>query len=542
MLRSFRVALVLVIPEVVVQVLFLEVVLIAGFTATLHIRPWRVEYANVIDYLFGAATLLVVCLASLYISDDMKNLKSVAYVTCFVILAVMALVPFAVVWGVYQRFFRKVKPYQFFLCHHKAAAGAFTRLLKMQLKDTGKLLSDVFVDSDNLENLDNLFDYVGNGTMTLTVIATEMIFTRPWCVGEMNTARMKHVNTVLVAMPSYHKPDEKFIQELEQRIVNLEVLIEHGMDIDMLEVTMTWISQQPQIEMPSMLSFPVLDGLISILLSARAGQHGTVRPSNTGPMVAEAVFCCDQTNAEAVASAMVLQKMLAPTLASSPQKIPAMLEMDEIPDFVQCALFLCTNGCFSNACFLNYLLQVQSSEGRCSMLPVLAEATFTFPSKDTLKGWAAKAPEGLPESSGIALAQMTLVLFKEIAATFQPHHASETILHVNSQDIARRLLSLASDIKTTKTRSMITMKASGSTAATTGNAFIVSVGSSATVVTARAETKEMNQEKINPGNGKPWNTHFFNFCCFFLLCFSLFWGHFGAGGDSRVPGCIFLEH
>jgi len=443
MLRSFCVSVALAIPEVVIQVLFLEAVLLIGFAATLHTLPWRVAYANWLDCLFGGSTLLVVCLASLYINDEDKNLRSVAYVCICMIIAVLVLVPVAIGWGLYLRYFRMNKPYEFFLCHHKAGAGAFTRLLKMHFKESKKLTTDVFVDSDNLQNLDNLFDYVGNDTNTLTIIGTSEIFTRPWCVGEMCTARLKRVNTVVVAMPSFVKPDEQFIDEFERRIQNLEVLIENGMNLEMLETTLHWVAEIPPIWMPPMLSTPVLDGLVGILFAQKTGQQGTVPPSITDPESvagAQCVFVFDRKNPEAAASSMVLQKMLVPLLATDAARIPVLLEQATLPLHTTNALFMCTNGCFDKIDYLTIIVQVQKQHPRItSMLPVMAEATFHIPSKDRLKEWEKQAPIGIPDTDGQRLAQGTLALFKEIAATFQPHHAAEVILHVNATDIARRL-------------------------------------------------------------------------------------------------------
>eukprot|EP00971_Amphidinium_carterae_P042513 835751-Amphidinium_carterae.1 len=41
------------------------------------------------------------------------------------------------------------------------------------------LEADVFVDSDNLQNLDALFGYVCSDTSNLAVLASSAVFTRP---------------------------------------------------------------------------------------------------------------------------------------------------------------------------------------------------------------------------------------------------------------------------------------------------------------------------------------------------------------------------
>ena len=137
MLRSFLVAAALVIPVVEVQALCLLSILLAGYTLTVYILPWRVAMANALDCFFGVCSLMVVCVAVLFIDEQDKNLNAVAHAAIVLLVAAAFPVPLAICFGLYKRYVRPYKPFQFFLCHHKAAAGAFTRLLKMHLLDSG---------------------------------------------------------------------------------------------------------------------------------------------------------------------------------------------------------------------------------------------------------------------------------------------------------------------------------------------------------------------------------------------------------------------
>eukprot|EP00971_Amphidinium_carterae_P136839 2711286-Amphidinium_carterae.1 len=65
----------------------------------------------------------------------------------------------------------------------------------------------VFLDSDNLDDLDYLFEYVRSATETLVAVCSGAIFTRPWCIGEMCNAHLKRVQTLLVTLPSCQLPD-----------------------------------------------------------------------------------------------------------------------------------------------------------------------------------------------------------------------------------------------------------------------------------------------------------------------------------------------
>jgi len=112
----------------------------------------------------------------------------------------------------YQRFGATKKPYQFFICHHKARAGCFARLLKMHLLKASKVTRQVFLDCDNLDNLDTLFEVVGNHVETLIIVASKDVFLRPWCAGEMTYARLKGVPITVIEMPGWEAPEKDVIE------------------------------------------------------------------------------------------------------------------------------------------------------------------------------------------------------------------------------------------------------------------------------------------------------------------------------------------
>eukprot|EP00971_Amphidinium_carterae_P005660 112452-Amphidinium_carterae.1 len=135
-------------------------------------------------------------------------------------------------FGLYCRFGPRPKPYDFFLCHHKAGAGAFARLLKFLLLDTRQLKVGVAKPSLHIPSTGD--------TANLAILASSEVFTRPWCVGEMCTARLASVPTVVVAMYDIQLPGDEFVQQLPQRVSNMEVLTESGMELEMLRETMRW--------------------------------------------------------------------------------------------------------------------------------------------------------------------------------------------------------------------------------------------------------------------------------------------------------------
>ena len=99
----------------------------------------------------------------------------------------------------------------------RGGGGAFCRLLKLRLKTHSSLNREVFLDSDNLQDLAVLFGIVANDTDTLVVLCSKEILCRPWCVGEMTTARIVGVDTMLVTFPDFQHPPQDLMVNYELR-------------------------------------------------------------------------------------------------------------------------------------------------------------------------------------------------------------------------------------------------------------------------------------------------------------------------------------
>ena len=76
----------------------------------------------------------------------------------------------------------------------------------MRHDPTSVLCTDVWLDSDNLEDMTDmsgwgLFDVVRCKVDTVVVLLSKMVLTRPWCIGEITTAYVNGVTLVPLALP-----------------------------------------------------------------------------------------------------------------------------------------------------------------------------------------------------------------------------------------------------------------------------------------------------------------------------------------------------
>ena len=176
----------------------------------------------------------------------------------------------AMAWSLHLSALRRRKPFQFFLCHHKVGGGAFCRLLKMHLKSHRQVERDVFLDSDNLQDLSRLFVIVGEKTDTLVVLCTREILYRPWCVGEMTTARLHDIDTILIIFPDFENPSRTFIEDYAS-FEGVQSLAPNGISLEMAQQTLWWLGTRPWIALPRSICSAGVDAVAEKLVSRRKG-------------------------------------------------------------------------------------------------------------------------------------------------------------------------------------------------------------------------------------------------------------------------------
>merc|ERR1719223_619621 len=112
--------------------------------------PWRVKQCNTLDIALHIMMSVFTGFAGLFVKNDggASDAGMVLLVALFIVIAALLVVVFI---GIYTRFGATAKMFKFFLCHHKADAGSFTRLLQMELSENKKIKGGVFIDSEETE-------------------------------------------------------------------------------------------------------------------------------------------------------------------------------------------------------------------------------------------------------------------------------------------------------------------------------------------------------------------------------------------------------
>jgi len=479
LLRNCLIALIPVIPGVAAQWCSLMMLMLAsGFVVSL-LMPWRSSQANYFDIFLTYCLLCILGAASLLLEAlDSSGVGGFALVVLFCILG-----SFVGVLGhsVYERVLRSGKPFQFFICHHKASAGNLARLLKMYLTDHEQIRRRVFVDSDDLRDLRVLFTYIRSELDTLVVLCTSQVLQRPWCLGEVTTAYLNKVTVVRVKLPDFVALDEAAINACH-KMDGISMLAEHGMSVDMVQHALRWLGTTTEIGMPMEVTNAemrkLVDGLVhqndagvvrknssstrnssTTTMALTFGLRGSVRTNSGGDKTSsssqspKAIILADQANLEAACTARIIHKMLMPLVllegnkGQSNSAVHVLMLEEEMPAGVRQVILVCTNGVTERPHVFRAL--VVASEAEADFLPVVSEPSFRFPTSafyKTLRDavWQSESSVGAAASSSSIggsseIVRIVIEIFKEIAIEVNPQD-HENVLGLRIGILASRLL------------------------------------------------------------------------------------------------------
>ena len=447
--RNALIAAVPAVPSAAGQVTFMSVLVLSSLLVTVRIFPWRIQRSNVLDIFVHMLMLMISSLAGFFIKKE-DPLVAV-WVSMLFLIFVFIVMIVLVSHGVYQRLRLRCgsKDFQFFLCHHKAGAGSFARVLQLQLVEHPSVTKRVFIDSDDLRNLDLLFEYVSRHSETFVILCSSEVLLRPYCAGEITTAYVQQVQTLRVVLPDFPHASNDFIDCYDKYVPTYGCLIEHGITLMMVQRALRWMCEQPQVTFFEAVRQQSLLDLAQEICDSVAQMTGNkssvMRYSNSAGDCETAIpILADMSNSEALCAAHILQKVLMPHFIHDMMLMPRVLEASNILSLSATSLVLmCSNGCFHHPQFIRLLLE--AADLRTSWVPVLQDEGFRFPSKEFLDGLLTSGQQ-LLEAAGRSdspdiLAFVIERCFKEIAVVFEPQKYSSTMrmLKVKGTEVALRL-------------------------------------------------------------------------------------------------------
>jgi len=331
------------------------------------------------------------------------------------------------------------KKYQYFLCHYKAQAGAFARLLKMMFLDHEKRPRNAFLDSDNLDSLQELFTYVRKDTEVLLALNSSGLLWRPWCAGEIITAHNAAVPVLPIRMQDFAGNIGEAGIEQYHFTVDISCLTEVGISVSILRTSLLWFTTLPAVQLTnSSLSKTLFSELVTSVLHIDISKMKDTVTVGTGKHVIQITatgILVDHEHPDVVSTALVLEKYLTSSLladSSMEVYLPWTVDagMTTMPEESAIAICIFSAGCMSSRGFLMIFSNI--AEREMVSVPVIGQESFTVPSR-----------EELLKNGDLSTVVVDYIvgMFKTIAKFFVAQHASNTVLQVVSRSISDLLCS-----------------------------------------------------------------------------------------------------
>ncbi|CAE7945238.1 unnamed protein product, partial [Symbiodinium sp. KB8] len=441
LLRNALFALAPILPAANGSLLTIQCLLCLSLTLSAYFKPWRSVPASCTDICVNAVFLIIVFQGSFFVTGVDQYYSMIICALCLAsMLATLAsLSIFAI--GRHLLMMRG-KKFHFFLSHHKQAAGNLARLLKLELQQRGFA---VFLDTDDLTDLTQLFVTLNRNVEALLVLATTQVLTRKWCVAEIVTARLGGLDTTLVMLPQFYLPSMDFIDAYEGTVPDIAELATYGFGIADITDALRWLRTVKSVSLSSKLPGEELFQVLGQLTGGKQGRHLSQCASRD--FDSDCLILANLEDTEAIASAHVLRHLISqhvfvttnmfPKVMCSDDRINSRRELGSTkPLFL---ILVCTTDCLTTPCVAEWLLQAYRASSSCHVLPVIATEGFIVPQSSDAFDEIAQDPS-LQKLPGIEMYTSTLkAVFMQIAMHFLPQSTSESALEVRARQIASRI-------------------------------------------------------------------------------------------------------
>jgi len=315
--------------------------------------------------------------------------------------------------------------------------------LKQRLSSKSK---SAFLDADDLADIEQVFDYVGQQTERLVILCSKDIFMQPWCMGEMVFAMKNGVQAVRVVFPDFAEPDKDFMENISSYVPTVACLADRGVAVSDYQDVLKWTQTLETIYLPGLLTEEAVTKVVGELV---AGEPKTIRMQSETELFSETTVAIlvNHHVMEDTASAMVLCDMLRPLMAQSPSEVPAILPAQAtLPESVEKVIILCTGGAFKNAHFLRTLLE--AAKRQVKYLLVISDIAFRFPTSEFLAEASAIAASVSDQPE--ILLQLVQDIFVSNSVSFQPelYSSSAIALETKAKQVFNRLAETDSKLST----------------------------------------------------------------------------------------------
>ncbi|CAE8582168.1 unnamed protein product [Polarella glacialis] len=436
------------------QVVAMGALLLSSAVVQSRVWPWRTEAANLAD-LTMSCFLVVVMLGAAPLLDlgQSETEATLGVLLCFAMFGPLLVAICAIAHGVYRRF-SPASSYSVFLCHHKGGAGSLARWLKLQIGTHTSC--QVFLDSDQLEGLDLIFDTIRSQTKNLVILLTPELLQRMWCAGEIVTAHRNKIPIVTVICDGFAHLIEEELENVPSFWTEQQkhTLASFGISMDMVKEAYRHLQGIPHFTMPRFGSEEKQAGSVLEIVNccrlpkrAFSSSVGSGSSSTSRPRILITGAVAD---AEALSVCQTFQILVQRNTQVQAAVVRSREEMENRLPFASYVVVLFSRGMLRDPNFAKILLSANCLRGSAwgrkpELVTVSADAGFEFPGPEFYRelelqglGLSDAAGSGLlGAEAGPELAQAYRSLLSVLALPLSPL-GSIVLLEKQVSEICRR--------------------------------------------------------------------------------------------------------
>ncbi|CAE7632015.1 unnamed protein product [Symbiodinium sp. CCMP2592] len=361
------------------QVGIMGAVICTKLTAQSLLWPWRSDVANYNDLVLSTALLILLLLASPLLRLNQTDTSFLVAVLLACVLCVLPLAALSSACMAVSVRLRSQSKYDAFLCHHKAGAGALCRFFKLIVHKYGRM--NIFLDSDELDDLARIFEIVSSDTRCLVAVLTPELLQRMWCAGEMTSARKYGIPIIPLYCDGFAFPDEDCINKIESVWTEEQqyTLTSHGIAMEDIKATYRHISTLEGYALSRHSSLEEQERLVLDVAAAvlRGARRADVAPQGSVSS-ARILLCSTEREPEAISTVLILQQMVQQQLRIATFRVRSLKDIAAASS-ASFALVLLSKGVLEDP---DFALQIGQMRAQALSFVPVNDGTFQFPPSD----------------------------------------------------------------------------------------------------------------------------------------------------------------
>lgn len=435
------------VPEV--QVVLMGALFVIGGSLQARVWPWRTEQANYADLVMTSLLQVVLLGAAPLLEIDQANSTEIlGWLLCAAVLGPFIAGLAAICYSVW-RHFQPSNVFGMFLCHHKGGAGSLCRLIKLLISRHSNC--NVFLDSDQLEDLDLIFDTIRAKTKSVVVVLSPELLKRMWCAGEIVTAFKNKVITVPLICDGFIQLTSETLDAIPDvwTAQQKQILANYGITMEDVKQAYVWL--RDELTPLTLHRFGPAqqreDVVVEIVQRAKVSMKvfRANQSSAGGKVKARILITGSVTDAEALATLEVFQILVQNHLRVECAMVRSPQELMAHKPYAYYFVVLFSRGMLRDPRFAQILLSTgagkeeeEANERNLEIVTVSADTGFEFPSAEFYKELEVQGlGEGLGPEIGPSLAKAYRALLNVLALPLSPL-GSEGLLEKQVSEISRR--------------------------------------------------------------------------------------------------------